>query len=115
MYFKYTCISTRGTYVCRGIKKTIAQLTSLEHQIHTIPSQYTKMPLYFIITTYTSILHYAMTVLYTEIYKCISSTRKTNQTGKMDLLEGLKNTNLYLISFLSKYVKYHMQDSDLYN
>lgn len=56
-----------------------------------------------------------MTVLYTEIYKCISSTRKTNQTGKMDLLEGLKNTNLYLISFLSKYVKYHMQDSDLYN
>lgn len=76
MYFIYTCISTRGTYVLRGIKKTIAQLTSLEHQINTIPSQYTKMPLYFIITTYTCISHYAMIVLYTEIYKCISSTRK---------------------------------------
>lgn len=47
-------------------------------------------------------------------YKCISPTRKTNQTGKMDLLEGLKNTTLSLISSASKYVKYHMQDSDLY-
>lgn len=33
MYYTHTgtCISTTGTYVCRGIKKTIAQLTSLEH------------------------------------------------------------------------------------
>lgn len=40
---------------------------------------------------------------------------KKNKPDWQDGPAGLKNTNLYLISFLSKYVKYHMQDSDLYN